>query len=92
MLDEKEADSDRRIAERVIMNHRYQNPNADHMQHFNYSNNDYVIEVDMKNDKSDAKGGNGQVYEKNLTKTSKGVTRNVVTRDFLKKYLSFVKS
>jgi hypothetical protein len=31
MLDEKEAESDRRIAERVIMNHRYQNPNADHM-------------------------------------------------------------
>jgi hypothetical protein len=56
MLDEKEADSDRKIAERVIMNHRYQNPNADHMQHFNYSNNDYVIEADMKNDKSDAKG------------------------------------
>lgn len=31
MLDEKDADSDRKIAERVIMNHRYQNPNADHM-------------------------------------------------------------
>jgi hypothetical protein len=32
------------------------------------------------------------VYEKNLKKTTKGVTRGVVTREFLKKYLSFVKS
>lgn len=64
------------------------------MQHFNYSNNDYVIEVDIKNDKnSDAtKAGQNNVYEKNLKKTTKGVTRGVVTREFLKKYLSFVKS
>lgn len=32
------------------------------------------------------------MYEKNLKKTTNGVTRNVVTREFLKKYLSFVKS
>lgn len=32
------------------------------------------------------------MYEKNLVKTSGGVTRKVVTREFLKKYLSWVKS
>ena len=31
MLDEKDPESDRRIAERVITNHRYQNPNFDAM-------------------------------------------------------------
>ena len=32
------------------------------------------------------------IYEKHIQKTTNGQTRNVVTRDFLKKYLSFVKS
>lgn len=32
------------------------------------------------------------MYEKHISKTTNNVTRNVVTRDFLKKYLSFVKS
>lgn len=31
------------------------------------------------------------MYEKNIKKISRGVTRNVVTRDFLKKYISWVK-
>lgn len=32
------------------------------------------------------------MYEKHITKTTGNKTRNVVTRDFLKKFLSFVKS
>jgi DNA replication licensing factor MCM3 len=32
------------------------------------------------------------VFEKGMQKTSGGATRNVVTRDFLKKYLCFAKS
>lgn len=43
MLDEKDPDNDRKIAERVIMNHRYQSANNE-MPHFNYFNEDVVIE------------------------------------------------
>ena len=44
MLDEKDAESDRRIAEKVINNHRYQKPNDQSMSHFNYLNDDVIIE------------------------------------------------
>lgn len=53
-------------------------------------NGDSVIEPELKLDKNQK--GNATVFEKNLTKTTAGVTRQVVTRDFLKKYLSFIKS
>lgn len=91
MLDEKDPESDRKIAERVITNHRSNNPNFDHMQHFNYNNDDFVIEPDMKaGDKKEGKGTS--IYEKHIQKTSGNITRNVTTREFLKKYLSYVKS
>ena len=32
------------------------------------------------------------MFEKHVTKITNDVSRNVVTRDFLKKYISFVKS
>ena len=50
MLDEKDPNLDRKVAERVITNHRYHNPNLDVMKHFNFGDNDYVIEPDMKED------------------------------------------
>lgn len=53
-------------------------------------NTDCIIEADLKLDKN-AKN-NQHVYEKNMVKVTDGVQRNVLTRDFLKKYLSFVKS
>ena len=93
MLDEKDPEIDRMIAERVITNHRYQNPDGSVMQqmlNFNYMNGDSVIEPEVKLDKN-AKGD--QIYEKNLLKqTEGGVMTKVCTREFLKKYLSFVKS
>ena len=91
MLDEKDPVNDRKIAERVITNHRYQNPNADVMSHFMQGDNDYVVEPEFKEDQK-MEGKGTTMYEKHTTKTTNKVTRNVVTRDFLKKYLSFVKS
>lgn len=91
MLDEKDPEADRKIAERVITNHKYHNPNHDPMAHFNYNNDDYVIEPEIKIDqKNEGKGTS--IFEKGLLKTSGNVTRNVITREFLKRYLSFVKS
>ena len=85
MLDEKEPDLDRRIAERVITNHR--SLNADGFK-LNYFNDDVVIEPEIvKQNNTDGLGTT--MFEKDVTMG--GQTR-VVTRDFLKKYISFVKS
>lgn len=63
MLDEKDPENDRKIAERVIMNHRYQNVNGTNdMPHFNYFNEDVVIEPEMGEEKKDAK--NASIYER----------------------------
>ena len=53
ILDEKDPDNDRRIAERVIANHRYQAPhNGNELASvFNYTNDDVVIEHDFDADK-----------------------------------------
>lgn len=91
MLDEKDPENDRKIAERVIQNHRYQSANNEQPT-FNYFNDDVVIEPEILDDKkNDGKGTT--VYEKINTKLhNKNQTSNVVTREFLKKYISFAKA
>lgn len=68
MLDDKDPDNDRKIAERVIANHRYQAPNTNGelASVFNYSNNDVVIENDMTD--IDKKEKQSQVYQKSSGK------------------------
>lgn len=61
MLDEKDPENDRKIAERVIMNHRYMSNNNE-LPHFNYFNDDVVIEPEMIEEKKDGKSAN--IYEK----------------------------
>ena len=91
MLDEKDPEHDRMIAERVITNHRCQVQGTDSLPAFNFEQNNHVIEPksampsSMQNEK-------GSIFEKNLQKTTDNVTRQVVTREFLKKFLSYVKS
>lgn len=84
MLDEKDPTLDRKIAERVISNHRFQGSN----NLINQFKDDYVIEdmLDNQNNKQDGKGTT--VYDKDLSRGA----NNIVTRDFLKKYISFIKS
>ena len=92
MLDEKDPENDRRIAERVIQNHRYQSANNEQPQ-FNYFNDDVVIEPEVDEKRTDGKGS--QMFDKLNTKLYGGKghhTFNVVTRDFLKKYISFAKA
>lgn len=51
MLDEKDPETDRKIAERVIMNHKFQNINSEGALDFlnNNQNSDYVIEPKINN-------------------------------------------
>ena len=88
MLDEKEPEQDRRIAERVITNHRFMN--ASEAPQINYYNDDTVIERELNiENRQDGKGTT--VFEKDLaTGVKQGV--RIVTREFLKKYISFVRS
>ena len=44
MLDEKDPMHDRKIAERVITNHRYHDEKADVFAHFTQGDNDFVVE------------------------------------------------
>lgn len=61
MLDEKEAESDRRIAEKVIGNHRFLQPGGGAA--FNFSYDDVVIEPELQADsKQDGKGSS--MFEK----------------------------
>lgn len=88
MLDEKDPTSDRKIAEKVITNHRYQHIHGN--QDFSYQDNGVILEPTHQNDnKSDGKGTT--VYEKTLGQ-SRGKGPQIVTRDFLKKYINFAKS
>lgn len=50
-----------------------------------------MVEPDIKNDPNN-EGKGTTMFEKNMSKTTNKVTRQCVTRDFLKKYLSYVKS
>ena len=90
MLDEKDPENDRKIAERVIMNHRSQT-NQSELPQFNYFNDEVVIEPIHKEDKAKDNGKSTQVYEKVHTSIN-GSLKQTVTREFLKKYISFAKS
>jgi len=85
MLDEKDPDQDRQIAERVITNHRYLNTQGG--LHFNHTSDDNIIEREINTGKQQQQS---EMFEKDLN-TSQDKTP-IVTRDFLKKYISFVKS
>ena len=84
MLDDKDPDSDRRIAERVIQNHRYQSGSNETA--FNFFHDDVVIEPDEEKDRKE--GDRNAVYEKGL----RGKKQQVVSREFLKKFISFAKA
>ena len=85
MLDEKDPENDRKIAERVITNHRYMNTENVSALNFNHDN---IIETEIKNEKGTRDGKGTTMWEKDL-----GVGNNkLVTREFLKKYISWTKS
>jgi DNA replication licensing factor MCM3 len=87
MLDEKDPTSDRRIADKVISNHRYNVPGGG-APAYSFSYDDTVIEKDHQAEANkEAKGTS--IFEKQM-KTTTG--EDLLTRDFLKKYVSFVKS
>lgn len=61
MLDEKDPDQDRQIAERVITNHRYLNTQGG--LQFNHSNDDNIIEREIHTGKQQQQS---EMFEKDL--------------------------
>lgn len=62
------------------------------MPHFNYFNDDYVIEPDFREEKKND-GKASSMYDKlNINLHNKHQTMNIVTREFLKKYISYAKA
>lgn len=90
MLDEKNPDKDRRIAQRVIANHRYLAPNTE-LNTYNYAQDDVVVEA-HDFDKVQQKLKRGEkvsIFEKGLGRQNE---EKIVTREFLKKYIAYAKS
>ena len=61
------------------------------MNQFNFFNDEVIIEPIHKDDSSKDGGKAAQVFEK-VHQMINGKLKNPVTRDFLKKYISFAKS
>ena len=90
ILDEKDPENDRKIAERVISNHRYQDKSSIEQQPlFNYFGDDNIVEVDMM-DATRSKEEKGKVYIE--SGKMKKDDMPVVSREFLKKYISYAKA
>lgn len=86
MRDEKSADLDRLIAERVSRNHRFQGPNF-FAEFFKQSDDQGVVEQELIEEKEAH-----DVYEKYNALTHNSKSEQLLTRRFLKKYVAFVKN
>ncbi len=86
-LDEKEAAKDRKIAQRVILNHRYKG-DGDSAIHAGYwAGEDIQIEPDAQEEE----GKETQVFEKNSGFLYGSKKNEIVTKTFLKKYIAYAK-
>lgn len=91
VLDEKNPDIDRMIAERVTRNHRFRNmgdiQKQNQLQMDSDQANDYIIEPQIDEDEEDK---NKDIYEK-YNKVLHSKNEQVVRQIFLKKYLTYAK-
>ena len=85
ILDEKNPDVDRLIAERVTSNHRFTGDNLNKNLYNNHSNNG-IIEQEITNQTNQAK-----IYEKYNALTHKSKYDQILCQTFLKKYIAYAK-
>ena len=87
VLDEHDAKIDSKIAERVIKNHSFKD-NKSHNA-LNKNNDDYLIEPEIINEEDEKKIT--QIYEKNDSELYLNIEHEIVTIQFLKKYIMYAK-
>lgn len=85
ILDDKNPDTDRLVAERVTNNHRYQGDNA--IRNF-YNMNEYsgVIETEISAPSNEAK-----IFEKFNPLTHESKKDQILSQQFLRKYIAYTK-
>ena len=92
VLDTKDPEVNGKVAERVIFNHRFKKPGDKTAVQIDH--NDFLVEPELPVEEE----GRRKVYEHEfsalISGKGKGDTphENILNRDFLKKYLSYVKS
>lgn len=92
VLDDKDPTVNGKIAERVILNHRFKKIGDKTVADIDH--NDVLVEPEIDQDEDDKK----KVYENDFSNFLAGSTKEIVSkndtlnRDFFKKYLSYVKS
>jgi DNA replication licensing factor MCM3 len=87
VLDERKASIDKKIAERVIRNHSFKDPSQ--LSLLNLFQDDYHIEPEIVNDEGDEK--DVQMYEKSNPVLYGNIEHDIVTNQFLKKYIAYAK-
>jgi DNA replication licensing factor MCM3 len=88
MTDEKDPVLDRKIAERVILNHKY----VDNEFRFGRDNNDdHLIESDLMNDSTPSTDST-PIYEMKLKSFFLDNEKEIISRPFFKKYITYAKT
>lgn len=87
VLDEKDPKVDKRIADRVIRNHSYKDGTG--FSHYKMCQDDYLIEPEIVNDEDITK--ETQVYEKHNPILYGNIEHDILTNDFVKKYISYAR-
>ena len=88
VLDEKNPHIDKKIAERVIRNHTFRNPEGAGI--FNPFQDEFHIEPEITGDEENEK--ESEIYEKSNETLYGNLNCDIVTTMFLKKYIAYVKS
>ncbi|CAI2384392.1 unnamed protein product [Moneuplotes crassus] len=88
VLDSKNPDNDKKIAERVIRNHSYSNPN-DSKIHNPYVD-EFYIEPEIKDEEEELK--EYDVFERDNEELFGDKDTKIVSNTFLKKYIAYSKS
>jgi DNA replication licensing factor MCM3 len=92
VLDDKTPEINSRIAEKVIMNHRFKKPGE--KSHVDLNHDDYLVEPEIAEDHGEKR----KVYENDFENYLAGSqatdtkTNDILDREFLKKYISYSKA
>lgn len=86
ILDDKNADMDRLIAERVTNNHRFHDCVQNSLRSFYYGEHSGIIEQEI-----DVKSSDIKVFEKFNPLTHDSKKEQILSQSFLKKYIAYAK-
>ena len=86
-LDKKEPETDRQIAKRVILNHRYKGDGDTTVAGGYWSTDDTLVEADIREED----GKETPIFEKHSGFLYGGKKSDIVAKSFLKKYIAYAK-